>query len=370
MNIVFDHQTFDLQRYGGISRYFCELAGHLASMPSCQVNIVAPLHINEYLRTVQAPVRTVGCFVGQIPRGRRLARVFNSAAAPTLLRRCRPDVVHRTYYAAGYRAIRGAATVITVYDMIHERLGGHLATDPNAMGKRDAIRAADHAICISGSTQRDLIELFDIDPSKTSVVHLGFSLMDSDLALEVSSVGASRERPFVLYVGQRAGYKNFDALMAAYASSARLRDGFDLVCFGGGAFSKAELAAQSAAPLRAGAVRQIGGSDAVLRALYQQAAVMVYPSLYEGFGIPPLEAMSFGCPVVCCPVSSLPEVVGTAAAFFTSGDTDSLVAAIERVVADAAYRAELVRLGTERLALFSWERCAEQTHQVYRGLLS
>ena len=127
MNIAFDHQIFDLQRYGGVSRYFCELALHLASMPSCRANIVAPLHINEYLRTVRAPVRTTACFMGKVPRGRRLARAFNNATVPSLIRRSRPDIVHRTYYAAGYQAIPGAATVITVYDMIHERVGGYLA---------------------------------------------------------------------------------------------------------------------------------------------------------------------------------------------------------------------------------------------------
>jgi len=104
--------------------------------------------------------------------------------------------------------------------------------------------------------------------------------------------------------------------------------------------------------------------------MYRHAAVFAYPSLYEGFGIPPLEAMSFSCPVVCCPVASMPEVVGDAAAFFDANETDSLVRAIERVTEDATFRADLVQRGTARLAHFSWQRCADETLQVYRRLLA
>ena len=125
-----------------------------------------------------------------------------------------------------------------------------------------------------------------------------------------------------------------------------------------------------AAGVRPDAVRQMGGSDAALRQLYQKAALFVYPSLYEGFGIPPLEAMSFDCPVVCCDVASMPEVVGQAACFFEAGDVASLRVAIERVLGDANFRNELVQRGRDRLKLFSWQRCAEQTLAIYQRVLS
>lgn len=363
--ISFDHQTFELQPYGGISRYFCELAVRLAAMPDCSVNIVAPLHVNEYLRLLPPAVQKVACYVGKIPKFRRITRKVNNLVVPALLRRQRPDIVHRTYYAAGQAPVQGARTVITVYDMIHERFQAEMAHLKDAPGKREAIAAADHIVCISESTRQDLIEIFDVNPAKTSVVYLGFDLMSLDDSLEV----ALPDREFLLYVGRRPGYKNFNGLLAAYAASPRLRESFDIVCFGGGPFDSDEKAAIADASPRAGAVRQVGGGDAILRHLYQRAAVFVYPSLYEGFGIPPLEAMSFDCPVVCCPVSSIPEVVGSAASFFEPGDAGSLVEAIEKVVDDAAYRASLIQLGHERLKLFSWQRCAEQTLDVYEMVL-
>lgn len=365
LSIAFDHQIFDLQRYGGVSRYIVEIASELSLIPSLRVAIEAPLHINEYLHSMRSPVRSTALYVGGIPKIRRFAHAVNALLMPRLLRRRKPDIVHRTYYAAGQTSVRGARSVITVHDLIHERVGSAMAHDTPARAKRAAIAEADHAICISESTRRDLIELFGVDPQKTSVVHHGFSLMQ---AQELPPV-ALPEREFLLYVGLRGNYKNFRGLLDAYAASARLRDRFDIVCFGAAPFSAEEHNAIAETGARAGAVMHLGGADSVLQQCYQRAAMFIYPSLYEGFGIPPLEAMSFGCPVVCCPVASMPEVVGEAAEFFEPGNVESLVAAVDRVSTDEAFRAELVRRGTARLTHFSWKKCAEQTLQVYKNLI-
>ncbi len=117
-------------------------------------------------------------------------------------------------------------------------------------------------------------------------------------------------------------------------------------------------------------VHHVSGDDAVLAGYYRMASAFVYPSLYEGFGIPPLEAMSFDCPVVCSGVSSIPEVVGNAGEMFDPYDPDSIRMAIERVVSDDALRQTLIARGKERLKLFSWKRCAQETLDIYRRVLS
>ena len=117
-------------------------------------------------------------------------------------------------------------------------------------------------------------------------------------------------------------------------------------------------------------VMHVGGSDERLAAMYKGAAALVYPSKYEGFGIPPLEAMSLDCPVICSNTSSIPEVVGEAGEYFDPFDQDSIRAAIERVLQSPARRQQLVVLGRSRCKLFSWERCAEQTAAVYRRLVA
>ena len=143
---------------------------------------------------------------------------------------------------------------------------------------------------------------------------------------------------------------------------------FDLVCFGGGAFTTREIALIKALNIDTKRVRQVPGSDEMLAGFYKAASAFVYPSLYEGFGIPPLEAMSFACPVVCSNVSSIPEIVGDAAEMFDPYDIESIQLAIERVVQDEELKSELINRGKERIKQFSWERCAQETLKVYKKI--
>ena len=176
-------------------------------------------------------------------------------------------------------------------------------------------------------------------------------------------------RPYLLYVGSRGGYKNFEALILAFASSSYLRSDFSVMCFGGGAFIPDELALFRQLQLSDAHVRQISGNDEMLASMYKNAAAFVYPSLYEGFGIPPLEAMSLGCPVICGNTSSIPEVVGDAGEYFDPNDTESMRVAIETVLQSTGWSQELVAKGHARRLLFSWQRCASETLDVYRSIL-
>ena len=181
--------------------------------------------------------------------------------------------------------------------------------------------------------------------------------------------GISR-RPYLLHVGGRAGYKNFETLLRAYAGQPALAREFDLVAFGAGDFDTKERELIGALGLSDSQVRQVGGGDSILTDLYQGAALFVYPSRYEGFGIPPLEAMSFDCPVVCSNSSSIPEVVGDAAVFFEPASSDSIANAIQSVLSNDTLRETLIARGRARNKMFSWERCAEQTLDIYRKLLA
>jgi glycosyltransferase involved in cell wall biosynthesis len=296
----------------------------------------------------------------------RLYRAVNQMFVPSMMERFQPDIVHETYYSQKRKASAGTKVVLTVFDMIHERFPDSFRSwDSTSMEKAVAVERADHVVCISEQTRKDLIELFVVDQAKTSVIHLGFSLTKQ--SVDWTPV---RDRPYLLFVGSRGGYKNFESLLHTYAANPALHHDYDLVAFGGGSLNAREKALVAKLGIPFERMRHLSGDDSVLSGLYRRAALFVYPSRYEGFGIPPLEAMSFDCPVVCSNTSAIPEVVGDAAEFFDPDSIESIGRAIERVLNDEALRQTLVAGGRERVKQFSWERCAEQTFAVYRGLLT
>ena len=363
MKIVYDHQIFSRQKYGGISRYFHELASRIPLLSENYTEIFSPIYVNRYLPPTQHGFRA-NKFIGS-----SLALGVANTIAGSIVLKGRKDVAifHETYYSRVSYAPSTARRVITVYDMIHELFPGSFSrADATQTIKRQAIRRADHIICISESTRNDLIRLLDVPAEKTSVIYLGHSLTET--SKEVPKEHAP-QKPYLLYVGNRGGYKNFKSLLLAYSELTSLKREISLVCFGGGAPNSHELAEMKRLGLNLKDVKYVSGNDSVLSALYSSAAAFIYPSLYEGFGIPPLEAMSHGCPVICTNTSSLPEVVGNAAEFFDPLDPGSLGAAIENVVNSSDVSQRLVALGYARVQDFSWDKCARATLDQYFRIL-
>lgn len=366
MRITFDSQVFGWQTYGGISRYFWELAAGLAEQPDCEVAIVAPLYVNRHLDRRSGKPAIHGLRIPPVPLTGRLLRCLNTMLSGRAIRRLDPHILHQTYYEEVARRPPGCKVVLTVFDMIHELFPSCFPpSDPTRGRKSAAIARADQVICISENARQNLIELLDVPGEKVSVVHLA----SSSSVMPGADPQDKAARPFILHVGQRGGYKNFATLLAAYAASPLLRSDFDLVAFGRGGFTDAERDLMGTLGLDRARVRQITGTDAVLGALYSDASVLVYPSLYEGFGIPLLEAMQLGCPVVCGTTSSLPEVAGDAAEFCDSRSPEDMRRAIETVVSSPSLREALRQRGRERARLFSWERCCLETLAVYERLL-
>jgi glycosyltransferase involved in cell wall biosynthesis len=372
LRVMFDPQIFCHQRFGGISRYVCSIALEMQRMAGVTPLIVAPFHFNEYLD--QLPRSLI--------RGRRVrwlegltALAYGSSVLPGKIaaRGFKPDILHNTYYFP-IKPPSGACGILTVYDMIHEKYPRYFAASPFITRiKAASVAAADHVICISESTRRDMLATYDIPEERVSVTHLGFDPLGSLLTDESSSDFKVRvlgtDVPYLLYVGSRVNYKNFRGLLDAYAASASLRTNFFLLCFGGGDFTIAERAAISKATVE-GHVRYLGGSDAELAACYAHASLFVCPSFYEGFGIPVLEAMSLDCPVACSNSSSLPEVVGDAARLFDPLDRDSIRSALESILDSPSVANALKERGRIRRQLFSWRSCAENTMGIYRRVLN
>jgi glycosyltransferase involved in cell wall biosynthesis len=371
VRVMFDSQIFCSQRFGGISRYIVSIAAEMEKLGNVVPRIVAPFHYNEHLE--QLPKRIVyGRKIPALAHSTLIAYAAGALPARIAQHRFRPDIVHNTYY---YPAMRtpGAAKIMTVHDMIHEKYpsglsGGSLI----ARWKAASVSQADHVICVSESTRRDVLTTYGVDENRVSVTHLGCDAVTRMLAEESSNHFRIRvlgsDSPYILYVGSRVGYKNFDGLLRAYAMSPWLRNNFHLLCFGGGDFTSAERSAISSANVTEG-VKYVGGSDEELAGCYSYASLFICPSHYEGFGLPPLEAMSFACPVACSDTSSLPEVVGDAALMFDPKYPEAICVAMETVLNSPSLAASLVERGRARIRNFSWQKCAQNTVAVYKSVL-
>ncbi|MDJ0715933.1 MAG: glycosyltransferase family 1 protein [Prochloraceae cyanobacterium] len=367
MKIVYDYQIFNSQKYGGVSRYIYEIATRIARFNGFKVNILAGLYVNKYLKNSSQDL-VFGWPRPLLPKTTKIIARLNAQVSKILLRRDPPDIIHETYYLPRGIAPKSCKTIITVHDMIHEKFSNLFKEKQRRFSliKAEAIRRADRVICVSNQTKKDLIEILDINPQKISVIYHGSSLQISDsLDRDTSSI----EYPYILYVGKRQGYKNFDRLLQGYAKCDSLNNNFKLVCTGQTRFSSSELNRIYDLGLNEDKVKYVSGDDRTLAKLYKQASVFVYPSLYEGFGIPLLEAMSLGCPIVCSNTSSIPEVVDNAAEFFDPYEVDSIVNALEKVLFSSERVKSLVTLGGERIKHFSWEASAKQTSLVYSSLL-
>lgn len=359
MKISFDYQIFLLQRYGGISRYFLGVGNEL-SQEGLGVEIHAPFYINNSLRKstlLQKPSLFLPRYSTKF-NADRVVTYMSSRSTEKYLQKSKPDILHHTYYGADYLVDSKVPRFITVYDFIRERTSSEKGI---ARHKMNSILSADVVICISESTRNDLLNYVDVDESRVKVVPLSADSYFYD----PQEPDAEFQKPYILYVGQRADYKNFALLLEAFSQiSADLGD-LNLNVFGGGPLSSQEKMLISSLSLE-GRITKVDGDDLVLRSQYAGAQAFIYPSTYEGFGIPILEAMAVGCPVITSNTSSMPEVAGGAAYLFDPYNRESLTLAITEVISSNSLRNSLVQLGHLRAKQFSWSETARKTLDIYR----
>lgn len=383
MKILFDHQIFQAQRYGGISRYFCEVLKRFPSEHNGYVSV--RFSINKHLASLKQV---------QVEHSRSAHHLLNLQFLPTLLKSkpirlarkiapslfTRPfrlnqeetirrlqkgefDIFHPTYYDDYFLPyLGGKPFVLTIHDMIHEKYPELQVDIQTIRMKRNLALKAAHIICVSEHTKRDVMAFYGTPEEHISVIHHGCTPAISEA---VSNKDTSS--PYFLYVGERDLYKNFSFFIEACVPLLQSTQDVKIVC-AGKPFSEFEIELLKTYGISQ-KVECVAPSDSELQVLYQNALCFVFPSYYEGFGIPILEAFANQCPVILSNTSSFPEVGGDACLYFEPKDLLDIQAKLKQILDSKDLLTSLIQKGMERAKEFPWERSAQQTIGVYERII-
>lgn len=355
MKVLFDYQTL-MQKMGGVSRYHCELKKHLDKIENVSCDIPGLLSQNIYFEN-EFGIKAVKRY---LPKTRRIIKMLNKIHTGFICRTNKYDILHPTWYDPYILKFRGESKIVyTIHDMIPELFPEHFP-EKVRNERKQCFFAADKIIAVSENTKRDILKIYpQIPQDKISVVYESASLSGDSEDI------AGLPEHYILYVGTRKEYyKNFAGLFEASAPLLKEYRDLYLVCVGGGMFNKEEIAEFQ----RYGAenkVMQIQLKDEQMNTVYRRAMCFVYPSFYEGFGLPVLEAMWNDCPCALSNKSSIPEVAEDAAIYFDPTDKKNIENAIRQIITDTALKERLVERGQIQRLKFSWDKAAQETYQVY-----
>lgn len=360
MRVAFDEQIFAIQRYGGISRVFAELAYQFIANPELGVElqpVAAPL-VNEYI--LKDPITMKALHVWQ-------SRHWALSIARSLARRRHKgpaDIVHNTFYLP--RALADypqAKRVVTIHDMIPEIFPHTRRRLDFLTVKRRYVENADHIVCVSESTKRDLLRIYGPITAPISVVPSGVGPEFNPLAPPVPKW----PEDYVLHVGHRSGYKGGMILFEAFGKITSDFPDTILVLAGGGSLTSDEHRVLNRLGIEHRVLQQ-QVPEALMPSAYAHARAFVFPSEYEGFGLPVLEAMASGAPTILCESSALVEVGQTSAKYFPIGDSDCLAERLSELLAEEGQASQLREAGMQHARTFSWTRSAEGLCAVYSAV--
>ncbi|NDV47424.1 glycosyltransferase family 1 protein [Paludibacter sp. 221] len=358
MKILYDHQIFSYQKYGGVSKYFCELLAHI---PREEWDTTVVFSNNEYINEKKL-IKVRHIFPNKWFRGQgRLMNELNKPYSAWKIRKGEFDVFHQTHfetYCLPY--LKDKPMVTTFHDMNFDTYNKN---EYLVKIQKESVARANKIIAVSHNTKKDLVEMWNINPQKIEVIHHGVDAPLSDALIGNRIV----EQPYILYVGRREGFKNFSRLVTAFSILKKNNDTIKLVCTSE-PLTKEEVDFLKTNNLYDDVIH-ISANEKALANLYKHAELFVYPSIYEGFGMPILEAMSYGCATAISNTSCFPEVAGEAAAYFDPHNEEDMAATILKLLEDNELKKSYICKGYERIKLFTWENTAKKHIDVYKSLI-
>jgi mannosyltransferase len=355
MNIIFDNIIYSLQHTGGGSVYWSELIQRFCLT-------------NENISFVEQDKKKINIFRNNLNIKKNIIienrlPIFIIRILPLTISIKDKSIFHSSYYR--YSNSKKAINVLTLHDFTAEYFMKGIRRNVNYIQKKQAIKKANGIICISKNTKNDLLMFHPwVNENKIRIVHNGvsndFFPLDKTNT-DVLPVNLS-QRPYILYVGHRTKqYKNFDI---AIKTLHKLPDEF-ILAVAGEPFTQEEEKLIQTENLKNRIILIERPSVKILNILYNYAYCFLYPSSYEGFGIPVIEAMKTGCPVVAVKKSSIPDVAGDAAILAEDVSPEILAQSIIRI---NIQRNELIKKGIEQAKKYSWDKCFNEVYNFYREL--
>ena len=362
MRVALDEQIFAIQPVGGISRMFSELARQFLEGSPAGVELV-PFQTPIVNRYVLDDVRLRGALEARAARNpwTALGAYFSRVGRPP-----KADIVHNTFYLPhGLDGRHAGKRIVTIHDMIPELMPRTRRRLDFLTLKQRYVRSADQVICVSEATKQDLLKVYGLIEAPIHVIHHGVS---NRFQPDIPRVDFLPER-YILFVGHRHQNKDAEVLFRAFGQIAPRDLDLELLCVGGNGLSQRELSLLEELGIRE-RVSQRFLFDELMASAYANAEVFVFPSHFEGFGLPALEAMASGIPTILARATSLPEIGGDAAMYFEPGDVGNLGHLLSDVLSDELTRQDLSVRGLQQAGQFTWQKSASATKEVYSTVIA
>ena len=385
MKVLYDYQIFTRQNYGGISRYFYELMNNFYKK---NVDFKFPINYSEniYLKDalflsskLKGYNKYENFLFGLNFKGKNKtyklfrmlkSEIINRKLSIKYLKEQNFDIFHPTYYNPYFLKYIGKKPfILTIHDMIHELYPQiFLKINRVSCQKKLLAQKAKKIIVTSKNTKKDVIKLLGINEKKIQIIYHGNSInsQKNDSKTDKNLL-KKLQKKYILFVGKRNLYKNFNTFIKAVATILKNNNDLNLICAGGEKFTKKEINFFKTLNIDS-KIFQYSANDIDLTYFYKNAIIFVYPSLYEGFGIPILESFSCGCPIDISNSSSLPEIAGEAALYFNPNNIKSITDTVNKLIRNQKLRKVLILNGFERIKKFSWNKTAEKTLKIYNEI--
>lgn len=355
-----------MQKYGGISRYFYEILNNLHQQEGVQVLFPLVFSENKHLLNGSFYSNRVKIPSIKFPFRRNVVKYLNHKslkASCSLADSQDFDIYHPTYYDPYLLpSIINKPFILTIHDMIHEIFFLDSGSDEKTSEqKKRMAEMATRIITVSNHSKSDIMQYLGISEAKIDVIYLSNSFNYNN-----NKSDEMLPSNYLLFVGKRNLYKNFHIFIKSVVPLLKKDNSLFIIAAGAKPFTRLEKIFLKEIGIASQVLHLPVYDDYDLSTLYSNAKAFVFPSLYEGFGIPVLEAFACQCPAIISHTSSLIEVGGDAVMFFDPESHDSIRNAVSAVVYGESKRKELIQKGVERIKLFSWEETARETLAAYR----